>query len=50
MARNRNRMLCGRPKVVCVWAHERARGAASVGIDARPMTSAPDTVEPMRCE
>eukprot|EP01052_Picozoa_sp_SAG31_P056332 SAG31_NODE_16070_length_723_cov_1.403200_1_plen_32_part_01 len=24
-------MLCGRPKVVCVWAQERARGAASVG-------------------
>eukprot|EP01052_Picozoa_sp_SAG31_P035662 SAG31_NODE_4334_length_3344_cov_4.039753_1_plen_116_part_10 len=23
----------------CVWAHERARGVASVGIDARPMTS-----------
>eukprot|EP01052_Picozoa_sp_SAG31_P026613 SAG31_NODE_2426_length_5721_cov_11.664176_2_plen_79_part_00 len=23
-------MLCGRPKVVCVWAQERARGAASV--------------------
>eukprot|EP01052_Picozoa_sp_SAG31_P049411 SAG31_NODE_10807_length_1094_cov_2.304523_2_plen_34_part_01 len=33
-------LLCGRPKVVCVWAQERARGAASVGIDARPMTSA----------
>eukprot|EP01052_Picozoa_sp_SAG31_P022248 SAG31_NODE_1760_length_7322_cov_2.480011_7_plen_43_part_01 len=42
-------VLRGRPKVVCVWAQESARGAASVGIDARPMASTPDTVEPMRC-
>eukprot|EP01052_Picozoa_sp_SAG31_P077858 SAG31_NODE_37279_length_305_cov_1.504854_1_plen_38_part_01 len=35
---------------MCVWAQERACGVASVGIDARPMTSAPDTVKPMRCE
>eukprot|EP01052_Picozoa_sp_SAG31_P070128 SAG31_NODE_28972_length_402_cov_3.660066_1_plen_46_part_10 len=35
--------MCGRRR-------ERAGGVASVGIDARQMTSAPDAVEPMRCE